>query len=161
MVLGSFDADPKKGVLSLYVDSRVSVVTEEAKQWVAVTVLVFRGDRVLAMQRASAEAAGAGIWEGISGRVEADEDPLAAAKREVVEESGLRVRVRPRPVDTYAARRRGEPMTVIVFRAEHEGGEVVLSLEHDAYRWCSLEELTELGVPARLIEAAHRARKVV
>jgi|GEM_PF-1933149 len=161
MVLGSFDTDPKKGVLSLYVDSRVSVVTEEAKQWVAVTVLVFRGDRVLAMQRASAEAAGAGIWEGISGRVEADEDPLAAAKREVVEESGLRVRVRPRPVDTYAARRRGEPMTVIVFRAEHEGGEVVLSLEHDAYRWCSLEELTELGVPARLIEAAHRARKVV
>jgi 8-oxo-dGTP diphosphatase len=161
MVLGSFDTDPKKGVLSLYVDSRVSVVTEEAKQWVAVTVLVFRGDRVLAMQRASSSAAGAGIWEGISGRVEADEDPLAAAKREVVEESGLRVRVRARPVDTYAARRRGEPMTVIVFRAEHEDGEVVLSVEHDAYRWCALEELTELGVPARLIEAAHRARKVV
>ncbi len=161
MVLGSFDADPKKGVVSLYVDSRGSAVTEEAKQWVAITVLVFRDDRVLTMQRASAEAAGAGLWEGISGRVEADEDPLAAAKREVVEESGLRVRVRPRPVDTYAARRRGEPMTVIVFRAEHEGGEVVLSLEHDAYRWCALEELIELGVPARLIEAAHRARNVV
>jgi len=136
-------------------------VTQEAKQWVAVTVLVFRGDRVLAMQRASTEAAGAGLWEGISGRVEADEDPLVAAEREVVEESGLRVRVRPRPVDTYAARRGGEPMTVIVFRAEHEAGEVVLSVEHDAHRWCELDELTELGVPARLIEAAHRAKTIV
>ncbi|MDH3729214.1 MAG: NUDIX domain-containing protein, partial [Myxococcales bacterium] len=87
--------------------------------------------------------------------------PLAAAQREVAEESGLRVRVRARPVDTYAARRRGEPMTVIVFRGDYEGREVVLSVEHDAYRWCALEELTELGVPARLIEAAHRARKVV
>ena len=136
-------------------------MTEEAKQWVAVTVLVFRGDRVLAMQRASTEAAGAGLWEGISGRVEADEDPLDAAEREVLEESGLRVRVRPRPVDTYAARRRGEPMTVIVFRAEHEDGEVVLSAEHDAYRWCALEELSALGVPPRLIEAAHRAQKMI
>lgn len=136
-------------------------MTSEAKQWVAVTVLVFRGDRVLTMQRTSVSMAGAGLWEGISGRVKAGEDPLAAAEREVLEESGLRVRVRPRPVDTYAARRRGEPMTVIVFRAEHEDGEVVLSLEHDAYRWCTLAELAELGVPARLIEAAHRARTIV
>lgn len=134
---------------------------EEAKQWVAVTVLVFRGDLVLAMQRASVASAGAGLWEGISGRVEADEDPLAAAEREVVEESGLRVRVTARPVDTYAARRNAEPMTVIVFRAEHQDGEVVLSAEHDAYRWCALGELTELGVPARLVEAAHRARNMV
>ncbi len=136
-------------------------MTEDAKQWVAVTVLVFRDDHVLAMQRASTEVAGAGLWEGISGRVEADEDPLAAAEREVLEESGLRVRIRPRPVDTYAARRHGEPMTVIVFRAEHEAGEVVLSEEHDAFRWCALDELTELGVPGRLIEAVHRAWRIV
>ena len=135
-------------------------MTNDAKQWVAVTVLVFRGGRVLAMQRASTGAAGAGLWEGISGRVEPNEDPLASAEREVLEESGLRVSIRPRPVDTYAARRGADPMTVIVFRAEHEGGEVVLSGEHDAYRWCALEELTELGVPPRLIEAAHRARKI-
>lgn len=135
-------------------------MTDDAKQWVAVTVLVFRGDRVLAMQRASTEAAGAGLWEGISGRVEPDENPLAAAEREVLEESGLRVQVRRGPVDTYAARRGPDPMIVIVFRAEHEGGEVVLCAEHDAYRWCALEELTELGVPPRLIEAAHRAREI-
>ena len=46
---------------------------------------------------------------------------------------------------------RGEPMAVIVFRAESQAGEVILSEEHDAYRWC---ELTELGVPAQLVDAA-------
>jgi hypothetical protein len=48
-------------------------------------------------------------------------------------------------------------MTVIVFVAEHEEGEVVLSEEHDACRWCELRELTELGVPEQLVDAARDA----
>ncbi len=130
---------------------------EEARQWVAVTVLVFRGDRMLSMCRAATQAAGPGLWEGVSGRVQAGEVPIAAARREVVEETGLRVTVQTRPVTAYAAVRRGEPMTVIVFRAVHDEGEVVLSEEHDAFRWCKLEELIELGVPAQLVDAARSA----
>ncbi len=42
---------------------------EESKQWVAVTILVFRGDRVLSMQRAATKDAGPGLWEAVSGRV--------------------------------------------------------------------------------------------
>jgi 8-oxo-dGTP diphosphatase len=130
---------------------------EEARQWVAVTVLVFCGDRMLSMRRASSADAAPGLWEAVSGRVRAGEDPIEAARREVVEETGLRVRVEPRPIATYAARRRSEPMTVIVFRAEHEEGEVELSKEHDAYRWCELSELIELGVPLQLVDAARQA----
>ena len=130
---------------------------DEAKQWVAVTVLVFRAGRMLSMCRAATEDAGPGIWEGVSGRVRPGEDPVAAARREVAEETGLRVNVQARPITTYAALRRGEPMTVIVFAAEHEEGEVVLSEEHDAYRWCELRELTELGVPEKLVDAARDA----
>jgi len=130
---------------------------EEARQWVAVTVLVFRGDRMLSMCRSATQEAGPGLWEGVSGRVQAGEDPVAAARREVTEETGLRVTVQPRPVTAYAALRRGEPMTVIVFRADHAGGEVVVSEEHDAYRWCQLAELTELGVPEQLVAAARDA----
>ena len=48
-------------------------------------------------------------------------------------------------------------VTVIVFAAEHQGGEAVLSEEHDAYRWCKLEELSRLGVPKQLVEAARGA----
>jgi 8-oxo-dGTP pyrophosphatase MutT (NUDIX family) len=85
------------------------------------------------------------------------EDPLEAAKREVLEETGLSVDIRPTPVTAYAARRKAEPMTVIVFAAELEEGEVVLSAEHDEHRWCAFSELSELGVPVRLIEAARAA----
>lgn len=132
-------------------------MSEESKQWVAVTVLVFRGGRVLSMQRAASRTAGPGLWEGVSGRVRPGEHPLDAARREVHEETGLRVRVDERPVATYAAQRKGEPMTVIVFRAEHAAGEVEISDEHDAFRWCALDDLSELGVPGLLIEAARRA----
>jgi 8-oxo-dGTP diphosphatase len=132
-------------------------MSEESKQWVAVTVLVFRGDRMLSMQRASRQSAGPGLWEGVSGRVRPGEDPLDAARREVHEETGLGVQVTERPLVTYAAQRKGEPMTVIVFRAEHQAGEVEISDEHDAFRWCALDELSELGVPERLIEAARQA----
>jgi len=127
---------------------------DETKQWVAVTVLVFRAGRMLSMRRASTQEAGSGLWEGVSGRVRAGEDPIAAARREVVEETGLRVQISPQPIIAYAALRRGEPMTVIVFSAIHESGEVTLSDEHDEHRWCEVSELTELGVPVQLADAA-------
>ena len=112
---------------------------------------------MLSMRRAAGQEAGPGLWEGVSGRVQSGEDPIAAARREVSEETGLRVVIRPRPVAAYAALRRREPMTVIVFAAEHQGGEVRLSREHDAYRWCELGELSRLGVPTQLVEAARVA----
>jgi 8-oxo-dGTP diphosphatase len=130
---------------------------DEATQWVAVTVLVFRGGRMLSMRRATTEDAAPGLWEGVSGRARLGEDPIVAARREVIEETGLQVAIEPRPVTAYAACRRDEPMTVIVFVAKHERGEVVLSKEHDAYRWCELAELRELGVPEQLVAAARAA----
>jgi 8-oxo-dGTP pyrophosphatase MutT (NUDIX family) len=112
---------------------------------------------MLSMRRASTQEAGSGLWEGVSGRVRAGEDPLAAAQREVVEETSLRVRIQPRPISAYAALRKGEPMTVIVFGAIHESGEVTLSDEHDDYRWCDASELSELGAPVQLADAARSA----
>lgn len=130
---------------------------DEKKQWVAVTVLLFRGGRMLSMRRAPTQEAGPGLWEGVSGRVRPGEDPIAAAHREVAEETGLRVQINPQPIIAYAALRKGEAMTVIVFSARHESGEVTLSEEHDEYRWCEVAELTELGVPVQLADAARAA----
>jgi 8-oxo-dGTP diphosphatase len=126
----------------------------ESKQWVAVTVLIFREGRMLSMRRSSTQSAGPGLWEGVSGRVRAREDPIATARREVLEETGLDVEVRVRPLTAYAALRLGEPMTVIVFAADHRHGEVVLSDEHDDFRWCEASDLSELGVPVQLADAA-------
>jgi 8-oxo-dGTP diphosphatase len=126
-------------------------MSEESKQWVAVTVLVVRGASVLAMQRASTAEAGPRLWEGISGRVRPGEEPLDAARREVEEEAGLNVQIVERPIAVYAARRADEPMTVIVFLAQYAGGDLVLSSEHDAYRWCDAQTFSELGAPPQLV----------
>lgn len=127
----------------------------DTKQWVAVVGLIFRGDRLLAMRRRS-NREGGGIWEGVSGRVRPDEQPLDAVRREIQEESGLAVDVDPSPVDAYSARRRREPMVVIVYRARYEEGEVVLSEEHTEFQWCTLREFEDLA-PERLAQAAQAA----
>jgi 8-oxo-dGTP diphosphatase len=129
-------------------------------QIVAVAIAIFRGDRVLAMRRASGRDAGAGLWETISGRIAAGEDPLAAITREVREECGLEVRIDPRPVEAYAARRGDRPMTVIFFRGEHVAGEVVRSDEHDDHAWLTVEELAARTTLVRLVEAVRRAAAV-
>jgi 8-oxo-dGTP pyrophosphatase MutT (NUDIX family) len=126
-------------------------------QIVAVAIAIFRGDRVLAMRRATGRDAGAGLWETISGRIAPGEEPLAAIEREVREECGLEVRLDPRPVEAYAARRGERPMTVIFFRGAHVSGEVVRSEEHDDHAWLTIDELAERTTLVRLVEAVRRA----
>ena len=124
------------------------------EQGVAVVVVVMRGERVLLMRRSAHSEAAPGIWESVSGRVEPGEDPFDAAGREAREETGLQVRVDPRPVDAYALKRIDRPMVVIVYAATTEQGDVRLNEEHDAHRWATRDELD--GVPPRLVEAMLR-----
>jgi 8-oxo-dGTP pyrophosphatase MutT (NUDIX family) len=120
---------------------------------VAVAALIYRQGKILAMRRSPRKDAGAGLWETLSGRVEPGEQPYDAVVREIQEECGLQVRVETLPVDAYLAKRNDSPMLVIVYRAEHAGGEVLLSEEHDEYRWLTPAEFAGLTTLTRLAEA--------
>lgn len=124
---------------------------------VAVSALVIRGDRVLALRRAPNNLAGPRLWETISGRIEHGEEPLAAMQREIAEESGLTVEVESRPFASYAATRRGLPMIVIAFRARFIAGDVLLSDEHDAFAWCTAAEFRARSTLTSLIAVVERA----
>jgi 8-oxo-dGTP pyrophosphatase MutT (NUDIX family) len=124
-----------------------------AQYVVAACVIVRRGDRVLAMRRSKDKDAGPGLWETISGRVEVGEEPLAAAHREVAEETGLSVRIEPRPVTAYAATRLGVPMVVIVYEAGFEGGVVRPSIEHDDHAWLTANEFAARSTLSELTRA--------
>lgn len=124
---------------------------------VAVAAVIFKGERVLAMRRAATKDAGAGLWETLSGRIEPNEQPLAALEREIAEECGLDVRIDERPVDAYVARRNEAPMVVIVYRAEWIAGEVRRSEEHDAHAWWTPGELRANSTLTRLVDAVERA----
>lgn len=126
---------------------------------VAVAAVIFRDGKVLAMRRAASKDAGPGLWETLSGRVEPGEQPLGALAREIDEECGLTVRIDPRPIDAYVAKRKDEPMLVIVYRGDWLGGEVRRSEEHDAHAWWTPEEFREKSTLARLADAIDRARQ--
>jgi 8-oxo-dGTP pyrophosphatase MutT (NUDIX family) len=127
---------------------------------VAVAAVIVEDGRVLAMRRSATKDAGAGLWETLSGRVEPGEQPLDALAREIDEECGLRVRIHPRPVDAYVARRGGAPMTVIVYRADRVAGEVRRSDEHDAHAWWTPEEFRKRSTLTRLADAIDRAMEL-
>jgi 8-oxo-dGTP diphosphatase len=125
---------------------------------VAVAAVIVRSDGcVLAMRRSADKDAGAGLWETVSGRVMPDEPLDEAMLREIHEETGLVVRLHPRPIDAYVARRGDRPMCVIVYRADHVAGEVVRSDEHDAHGWLSAAEFRRTTTLARLADAVDRA----
>lgn len=123
----------------------------------AVVVVVKHLGRVLAMRRALDRDAGAGLWETVSGRIEADEEPAAAAAREVLEETGKRVSIDPRPVDAYRSYRGSSPMLVVVYRADWPGGEVERSSEHDAHEWLEPAAFRARTSLTRLAAAVDRA----
>jgi 8-oxo-dGTP diphosphatase len=123
----------------------------------AVCVFAFRGDRLLALRRSPANEAAPGAWEGVSGRIEAGEQPDAAAVREAREETGLEVRLLPRPITAYRATRRQKDMLVVVYRAEAEAEAVTLSDEHDGSAWVTIEEFARLCPFPALVGAARLA----
>src|SRR5262245_53217051 len=84
----------------------------------AVSVFVFRGDRLLALRRSARSDAAAGAWDAVSGRLRAGEHPRDAAVRETREETGLEVRVDDTPLVAYTAKRAEAPMLVVAYRAE-------------------------------------------
>ena len=134
-----------------------AVADGSARFVVSVAVCVFRGGRLLAMRRAPHREAAPGAWGVVSGRVEAGEEPLAAAVRETREEAGLFAAVDPRPVAAYRTERRGREMIVVVYRADVPAGEVVRSDEHDDHAWMTLEEFRRACRFQPLLEAATRA----
>lgn len=122
----------------------------------AVCAIVRRGDRVLAMRRARTKDAAPGVWEAISGRLEPGEPPIEAARREVLEESGLQVRVDERPLEAHVTERAGVPMLIVYYVAEWIAGEPVLSEEHDEVRWADADEFAALTTIAPLAKAVRR-----
>jgi len=111
---------------------------------VAVAVGIWKGEKLLALQRSQRKDVCPGAWEVPAGRVNVGEEPLSAAQREVQEETALEVQIDPRPLAAYTTVRGAAPMIVVVYRATYVSGILQLSAEHDDGRWCSSAEFEKL-----------------
>ena len=92
-----------------------------------------RGDKVLMLKRAG--GAMSGQWFLPGGAVERNELPEEAARRELLEESGLHIEGELELVGAYPMWVYGGDCLQLSFCGRVGDGEVVLSDEHDGARW--------------------------
>ena len=117
------------------------------------------GDEVLILRRSGQVGTYRGRWAGVSGYVEAE--PLAQARREIVEETGLA------PEETTLLKE-GEPLAFrdeelnvrwvvhpFLFRVPPDAS-ISVDWEHVEARWVRPEQLSEYETVPRLKEALAR-----
>ncbi len=113
---------------------------------VAVEALIEKDGKLLVTKRADDRDHGAGEWETITGRVEQGESFEDAVHREVMEETGLTIKIL-RPLGTFHFYRGKEKVEHLglSFACEYVSGEVRLDPhESSDFRWATKEEALRL-----------------
>jgi 8-oxo-dGTP diphosphatase len=103
-------------------------------------IFVTRGDEVLLLKGAPTKRLWANRYNGVGGHIEAGEDALSAAHRELFEETGLRVELLRLAGVVFVDTRRNPGIGIYVITGEYTGGELVPSAE-GALEWVSSREL--------------------
>ena len=110
---------------------------------VAVGVLVEKDGQVLLVRRVNVP--GQGKWTLPAGFIDAGEDPRAAAARECLEETGLRIRV-GELIDVLHAREHPRGASIfIIYRGEITGGKIQAKDDVDAVRFYPPDDLPPLA----------------
>jgi 8-oxo-dGTP pyrophosphatase MutT (NUDIX family) len=119
---------------------------------VIVQALVVREGRLLLLHRAAHRDHAPGMWEPVTGKLDAGEDPREGAAREVREETGLAVELARRPYDTFFFKRgvKQDNAVAITFMARARNDTVTLSDEHDDFRWVAFPDLVKETAPPGL-----------
>lgn len=106
-----------------------------------VGALLVRDGRLLLGLRASHKEVAPDAWDLVGGHVEPGETPLAALRREVLEEIGLDVEA-ARPFDVVSFVHKGEPGRLHLFHVTGwRGTPGIANDEHVDLRWFSAADL--------------------
>jgi 8-oxo-dGTP diphosphatase len=128
-------------------------MSAETKVLAAVSVALVRGDRVLLVKRGRAPSKGLYAFPG--GRVEQGERPEDAARRELMEETGLAVEALGEVVALDLPAEPGlTAFRLQVFAGVHVAGEPVAGDDADSAAFYTLDELRRLPLTDMIEEVA-------
>ena len=131
------DADPLRS------DLAASSEYVPAQYALSAVVYAERGDEILLLQRAEGSAM-AGQWFLPGGMVEPGELPEEGARRELLEESGVRIDGDLEIIGCYPMRVYGYDTLQISYRGRVAAGDVTVSHEHDGARWAKASDMRAL-----------------
>lgn len=116
--------------------------------------------KILVLRRSDEDDHKPGVWETPGGGIDHEQAPQEALTREILEETGLSVRVKE-PFNVFTFRKdTGEFKVGITFLCDWVSGDVELSHEHSEYRWIDAREFATLeSVPSLHEEIATYAKK--
>lgn len=129
-----------------------------------VGAVIVKDDKVLILQRSADETTYPNLWELPSGKKEESESVEQTLVREVKEEAGIEISaVEQIAAFNYQIEKEFEVhnCTQINFLATAEKSDVVLSLEHQHWRWISEEEINDYGISESTKEVIRKCFKIL
>ncbi|MBA4492862.1 NUDIX domain-containing protein [Paenactinomyces guangxiensis] len=128
---------------------------------IAAKAIIFDQDRVLILRKSAEErnAKDSHGWDFPGGGLEPSEPIMEALAREVMEETGLQVKV-VAPAYIYDEIQEEKHLIIIKFACDQPVGELILSSEHESYHWVRLDQLQEGAFPDWMKEEIRRAYRI-
>ena len=126
---------------------------KDQKIWLSQKILISRDDgRFLTLRWSKTATSRPLKWDLPGGILGLGEDMKGAVLREVKEETGLEIKDLKVADAVSAFNDRNEFWASVFYSGKAVGENVVLSYEHDDYKWVTLSELLELETSPRIEE---------
>lgn len=111
-----------------------------------VTSFVKSDDRLLLLRRSHKVRSMKGLWGGVSGVIEEDEEPVTRAIKEILEETGLgseeiRLLREAEPMPVSSPQYPDHQWVIYPFLFESKTRRILLNWENTSYQWIAAREI--------------------
>ena len=122
-----------------------------------VTSFIKDDDKILILKRSHMVKSMKGLWAGISGIIEKDEEPLVRAKIEIFEEVGIeeehiKLLKSPKQIRVESPQYRNHKWEIFPFLFETKNTKIKLNWENSEFKWIKVNQLKEFETVPNLEE---------